>query len=76
MLCLKLDFKENLEHGPINMTDVYNVMVHVLQLEGHPNNGTWDQVKQMLKNEGSNSLSMLFMYIILLLTTLIFFNFY
>lgn len=54
-LAMGPDFKENIEHKRIQMTDVYNLMVYVMGLKGHPNNGTWSGVRDMLKDNGNGA---------------------
>ena len=46
-------FKTNYSQNWIKLVDEYQVMMHALNATGVPNNGTWDRVKCMFKNEES-----------------------
>ena len=41
-------FKKNFVSKPINSVDIYPLMCHLLDLTPAPNNGSFDNVKQML----------------------------
>jgi len=38
-------FKDGYTGKPVSIVDIYNVMTNILDIEGKPNNGTWDNVK-------------------------------
>lgn len=48
------DFREGHNATPFNNTDLYPLMCHLLGVEGHPNNGSLDNVKSILKEFSSN----------------------
>ena len=49
-------FKKGFVSEPINSVDIYPLMCHLLGIKPAPNNGSFDNVKQMLKYEtDSNS---------------------
>ena len=44
-------FKANYSQEWIKLVDEYQVMIHAMNATAVPNNGTWDRVKCMFKNE-------------------------
>ena len=44
-------FKKGFVSEPINSVDIYPLMCHLLGIKPAPNNGSFDNVKQMLKYE-------------------------
>ena len=44
-------FKSNYSNPWIKLVDEYQIMMHTLNAVAMPNNGTWDRVKCMFKNE-------------------------
>ncbi|GAB6029744.1 Ectonucleotide pyrophosphatase/phosphodiesterase member 6 [Chamberlinius hualienensis] len=44
------DFQTNQSAPPIHMVDPYNLMTHLINIQGLPNNGTWNNVKNMLSD--------------------------
>lgn len=48
-------FKSNYKTGPIDLVDVYPLMLGVLGLQApHPNNGSWDNVVDMISDDWEN----------------------
>ena len=43
--------KKNFMSKPLMMTDHYNLMCHLMDIEAQPNNGSWIRVQGMLKDE-------------------------
>ncbi|PAV88198.1 hypothetical protein WR25_05222 [Diploscapter pachys] len=41
-------FKVNEKHPPVDMVDVYQVLLNILSIDPNPNNGTWTNVEAML----------------------------
>ncbi|GAB6027623.1 Ectonucleotide pyrophosphatase/phosphodiesterase member 6 [Chamberlinius hualienensis] len=51
-------FEKGEKHQPITIVDVYNVLMHLLDLEPLPNNGSWTMVYKMIRSEnGASALS-------------------
>ena len=47
-------FKTNYVSSQFRIVDIYELMCHILDVKPAPNNGTFDNVKQVLKFNGAN----------------------
>src|SRR5690606_11666773 len=56
MLAAGPKLKAGFTSRPIVMTDHYNLICHMLDLEPRPNNGSWSRIKPMLKHAVDSAL--------------------
>jgi len=47
------DFKTNTIGGPIELVDEYQIFCHLLQIRAKAHNGTWENVRHLLKGDPS-----------------------